>query len=272
MEYSGSETAFDRTGGYDSFVAEFYDHVLPYRNRQDVQLYLRQAQRVPGPLLELGCGTGRVLIPLARAGAEIVGIDLSSSMLSICVERLAREDESVHSRARLMRADMRSFKLGRHFPQVIVPFRAFQHLIDTEAQLECLACIHSHLHPGGTLVLDLFNPSIARLAATEGPEDFTEEPPFDMPDGRSVVRKHRILEKDLARQVNDAEICYDITHSDGRQERLVHRFEMRYLFRYEAEHLLARCGFAVDAVYGDYDESPFGSKTPGELILVAHKI
>jgi hypothetical protein len=178
----------------------------------------------------------------------------------------------VHSRAHLMRADMRRFALGRHFPLIIVPFRAFQHLLDPQAQLDCLACIHEHLHPGGTLVLDLFNPSLERLVSEPLPEEPCEEPPFEMPDGRRVVRSHRLIARDAARQVNDVEISYLIRHLDGREERLDHRFEMRYLFRYEAEHLLARGGFAVDAVHGDYDESPFGAKTPGELILVAHRI
>ena len=62
-----------------------------------------------------------------------------------------------------------------------------------------------------------------------------------------------------------------MTHPDGRTERLVHSFPMRYLFRFEAEHLLARCGFEVEALYADYDRSPYGSKYPGELIFVAVK-
>jgi hypothetical protein len=68
------------------------------------------------------------------------------------------------------------------------------------------------------------------------------------------------------------ELIYYVTYPDGRQERLVHRFPMRYLFRFEVEHLLARCGFALEAVYSDYDRSPDGSKYPGELICVARKM
>ncbi len=271
MDANEGEALFDPTGGYESFVAEFYDYVLPYRNRSDVDFYLERAQGAKGPVLELGCGTGRVLIPLARSGVEIVGLDLSSAMLGICVERLAREQESVRSRTHLMRADMRSFNLGRHFPKVFIPFRAFQHLVETREQLDCLACIHEHLNPGGELVLDLFNPSITRLAAAIEPEVYMEEPPFEMPDGRIVVRGHRIIATDPVRQVNQAEIKYAIDHPDGRKEELIHNFEMRYLFRYEAEHLLARAGFVVDEVFGAYDGSEFGSKLPGELILVAHK-
>ena len=81
----------------------------------------------------------------------------------------------------------------------------------------------------------------------------------------------RITARDYFSQVQDTELIYYVTHPDGRQERLVHAFPMRYLFRFEAEHLLARCGFEVEALYADYDKSPYGSKYPGELIFVARR-
>ena len=69
--------------------------------------------------------------------------------------------------------------------------------------------------------------------------------------------------------MQDVELIYYVTYPDGRQERLVQAFPMRYLFRFEAEHLLVRAGFAVKAVYSDYDKSPYGSKYPGEIIMLA---
>jgi hypothetical protein len=86
-----------------------------------------------------------------------------------------------------------------------------------------------------------------------------------------VVRRHKIVSRDYASQINQIELVYYVTHPGGRQERLVHAFAMRYLFRYEAEHLLARGGFEAEHVYADYDKSPYGSKYPGELIIVAKK-
>jgi hypothetical protein len=86
-----------------------------------------------------------------------------------------------------------------------------------------------------------------------------------------VTRHARVAARDYFNQVQDVELIYYVVHPDDRQERLVHAFPMRYLFRFEAEHLLARCGFAVEAIYGDYDRSPYGSKYPGELIFVAVK-
>ena len=98
-----------------------------------------------------------------------------------------------------------------------------------------------------------------------------DEPEFSTPDGRRVVRRHKIVAHDRFNQVNQAELIYYVTHPDGREERLVHAFPMRYLFRYEAEHLLARCGFEVEHLYAGCDKSAYGSRYPGELIFVARK-
>src|SRR6185503_7122909 len=136
----------------------------------------------------------------------------------------------------------------------------FQHLVTLEDQLACLAAIRRHLEPDGHLVFDVFNPSIHNLAKTADGAETDEESPFTLPDGRSIVRRHRMLERDLIRQINSGELVYYVTHPDGRQERLVHAFQMRCLFRFEAEHLLARAGFAVDHVYSDFDRSPYGSR------------
>jgi SAM-dependent methyltransferase len=263
----------NQSGGYDEYdcVAEFYDHVVPYRERQDIAFFVEAAQEAGGPVLEIGCGTGRVLIPTAQAGIESVGLDASSAMLSVCRERLARESADVQSRVQLVHGDMRRFDLGREFRLVTIPFRPFQHLITVEDQLACLTSIHRHLVDRGKLILDIFNPSLPHLVEELYLAEFGDEPEFTMPDGRRVCRRSRIIARDLFRQVQDIELIYYVTHPDGRQQRLAHRFQMRYLFRFEVEHLLARAGFQVEAVYADYDKSPYGSKYPGELIAVASK-
>ena len=228
------------------------------------------ARESGGPVLEVGCGTGRVLVPTARAGLEVTGLDLSPNMLAKCRERLAVEPPEVRRRATLVQGDMRAFDLGRTFAMVTIPFRPFQHLVTVEDQMACLACVRAHLADGGRFIMDLFNPSLPRLVD----EKYLKEgggASMEMPDGRRVVRRERLARRDLFGQVNYCELIYYVTHPDGREERLVHAFPMRYLFRYEVEHLLARCGFNLEAVYADYDKSPYGSKDPGELICVARK-
>jgi SAM-dependent methyltransferase len=260
--------------GYETyaFIADLYDHVPAYEGRPDLDFYVDAARASGGPVLEVGCGTGRVLIPTARAGVAIVGLDFSAHMLRVCRERLLAEPAEVRARAALVRADMRVFSLLREFALVTVPFRPFQHLLTVEDQIACLGAIHRHLRDDGRLVLDLFNPSLEALANRPVGKVFTEEAEFVMPDGRRVIRRHRIAAVDRARQVNDAELIYDVTYPDGRSEQLIHAFPFRYLFRFEVEHLLARAGFVTEHLYADYDKSPFGSKYPGELLFVARKV
>ncbi len=253
-------------------AAEFYDYVVPYATRGDVEFYVDEALAANGPVLELGCGTGRVLIPIARAGVTIEGLDGSPNMLARCREKLAAEPSKVQECATLHEGDMRSFDLRQKFNLVTIPFRPFQHLITVEEQLACLRCIHAHLTDDGRLILDLFNPSLDFLANRPLGVEMIEGPPFEMPDGRSVTRSFKVMNPDRFGQVNDIELIYDVTHRDGRKERSVHAFRMRYLFRYEVEHLLARAGFAVDQLYAGYDRSAYGSTYPGELIFIARKV
>ena len=252
-------------------IADLYDLVIPYRDRPDVAFFVEAAKEAGGPILELGCGTGRILIPTARAGVDVVGLDRSAPMLAVCRERLREEAGAVQARVELVQDDMRDFSLCRSFRLVTIPFRPFQHLITVDEQISCLASIRRHLAADGRLILDLFNPSLDALANRKDGEEFGEEPPFTAPDGRRVVRRARIVTHDRFNQVNQVELLYDVTHPDGRQERLVQSFAMRYLFRFEVDHLLARSGLAVEHLYAGYDKSPYGSQYPGELIFVARK-
>jgi SAM-dependent methyltransferase len=255
----------------NSYLAEFYDYVVPYRERQDVAFFVTMAKETAGPVLEIGCGTGRVLIPTARAGMAITGLDVEKAMLDICRTRLSSEAADVQARVTLVQYDMRSFDLGRQFALITTPFRSFQHMITVDDQLASLESMRKHLADGGRLILDLFNPSLPYLVDESRLGEFGEEPEFTMPDGRRVVRRARIISRDLHQQVQEVELIYYVTHPDGHEEKQSHRFPMRFLFRFEAEHLLERAGFRVEAVYADYDRSPYGSVYPGELIFVAQK-
>lgn len=249
-------------------IAGLYDHVTLYRARPDVRFFVDAALEAGSPVLEVGSGTGRVLIPTAREGIAITGLDASAAMLAVCRQALNEEDDAVGARVTLVEGDMRGFDLGRRFRLVTLPFRPFQHLVSVEDQLACLASIRRHLEPDGRMVLDLFNPSLEALARPVGGEP-AQDAEFSTPDGKRVVRSYRIVSRDLAEQVMRVEMFYDVAHPDGRAERLVHRFPMRWLFRFEVEHLLVRAGFRVTALYAGYDKAPFGSVYPGELLFVA---
>lgn len=253
-------------------VAEFYDYIVPYRDRLDVDFYVELAKESGGPVLEVGCGTGRVLLPTARAGIEIVGLDVSKGMLGVCGEKLSKEPEDVRARVELVEADMRTFDLGRKFALVTTPFRSFQHMLEVEDQLACLENIHRHLADNGRFVLDVFDPDISRLSDDKRMTEWEVEPEFEMPDGRKVVRRARITSRDLSKQVQEVELSHLVNHPYGHEEELSQRFFMRHFFRFEAEHLLARCGFKAEHLYANYEKAPYGSVNPGELLFVARKV
>ena len=261
------------TGGYqsNSFVARLYDQVIPYRDRPDVKFFVNAAIESGGPVLEVGSGTGRILIPTARAGINITGLDLSEYMLDVCRVALKEEPSKIQEQVNLVQGDMRNFNLEKKFSLVTTPFRPFQHLETVEDQISCLETIYNHLEPGGKFILDIFNPSLAGITADTIGEEVGAEPEFITPEGIKVRRFNKTVARDHILQLLDVELIYYLTHPDGKEERLVHAFKMRYLFRYEAEHLLARCGFEVLDVYADYQKSPLGSVDPGELIFVARK-
>jgi SAM-dependent methyltransferase len=253
---------------YDCFIADYYDSApLVVRRTQDVAFYVSQAMKYGEPVLELGCGTGRVAAAIAEAGIRIVGLDLSEKMLERAVEKRAKLKPPVKERLHLLHGDMTRFDLGGKFRTIIIPFRPFQHLLETEEQIACLTCVREHLEQAGRLVLDVFQTDAERMHD----EKYKQETPlaeYDLPDGRRVGLSERVAAFHRAGQKNDVEMIFNVKHRNGKEERLVLAWTLRYFFRYEVEHLLARCGFKVEAEYGNFDGSALTDDSP-EMIFVA---
>jgi SAM-dependent methyltransferase len=253
---------------YDSFIADYYDESPIVRGRtQDIAFYREMARDFGDPILELGCGTGRITMALAQTGKRITGLDVSEKML----ERAALKRGALHTeereRVHLTQGDMRKFDLGEKFRLVIIPFRPFQHLLELQQQMDCLTCVRKHLAPGGRLVLDVFQTDAERM---HDPVHMRETVlvEYQTSEGRQVRISERVAAFHRAEQINNVEMIYSVTHADGRRERLVFAWPLRYFFRYEVEHLLARCGFRVAAEYGNFDRTPIHDDSP-EMIFVA---
>ena len=260
-------------GGYEDlgFLAELYDVAYESRSRKDLNFFLGYSKRAKGRTLELGCGTGRVLIPTAIAGCEITGLDLSPYMLKKCQDKLDRQSKKVQERVRLIQENMTNFETDEMYRLVTIPYRPFQHLISVEEQKACLNCIINHLLPHGLLVLDIFHPFPPMLVPSQKYMAEVEDlPETRLPDGSIFHRTGRIANFHRDEQYNDIELIYYVSHSDGKTERLVQAFPMRYFFRYEVEHLLNICGFKVIDIFGDYDRSEFCDDSP-EMLFVAEK-
>lgn len=255
---------------YERVLAEYYDYVPLYANRADGEFYVAMARSANGKVLELGCGTGRILIPTAAAGCTVVGLDLSEAMLEKCRAKLAQQPGEVQKRVRLVQGNMAALDLGERFHLVTIPFRGFQHLLGVEEQLACLRAIHRHLEPDGRLAFDMFHVLPQGMYDPEWMKEREDTPQTPLPDGRRFRRTNRITAFHRAEQYNEVEFAVYVTHPDGRTERLTDRFAFRYFFRFEVEHLLARAGFRVASLCGDFDLSPFVDDSP-EMIFIAEK-
>jgi SAM-dependent methyltransferase len=268
-----------RYGGYDRIEAELYDFeysstgVLGNRPGlvKGVAFFADQSRNANGETLELGCGTGRVLIPTAAAGCRITGLDFSAFMLKKCAENLQAQPEETRKRIALVRGDMTDFALGKQFSLVTIPFRPFQHLLTVAEQKACLNCIKRHLAPGGRLVFDIFNPHLPRLHDPKYLVEMEDMPEMTLPDSRRLRRANRVVAFHRDEQYNDLEIIRYINYPDGHSERLVWSFPMRYYFRYEMEHLLELSGFRVVDLFGDFDKSAYQSDSPEMIFVAGHK-
>ncbi len=251
----------------DPWTAEIYDcGVAGDWGERDIGLYVSLAAKLPGPVLELACGTGRVTLPLARSGANVTGLDISPHMLAVARRKLAAETSTVQERVTLVQGDMTAFDLGRRVNLVIIPFHAFQALLTRDEQRACLQCCAQHLPPDGRLVINVFQLRPSRLAQG-GREEPAEE--FTGPDGNRVTSSGSTT-FDLRDQELTCTLRYECTSPTGETTVREHLLELRYFFRFEMEWMLEACGFEVEALYGDFDRSEFTAES-GEMVFVARR-
>jgi SAM-dependent methyltransferase len=241
----------------ESVIARFYDGDYDFFRTPsgDVAFYVEEAVRSKGPVLEFGCGTGRVLIPTAAKGIAITGVDASETMVARLRAKLPGADAHV--------GDMRDFDAKRRFALVTLPFRPIAHVIEAADHVRLFANMRRHLAPGGRLVFDYFHPKLAMLAAPQ-----PEKLGIDRVEGKTRIRRYWSAVPRVSRQVNEVRLRWEIEDEQGRIEHHETRFEMRWFYRFELEHLLGRAGLEVEALYGNFDRSPLADDSP-EMIFVA---
>ena len=224
------------TSSYDA-IARLYD---PWSRSvtEDVAFYVEEAVRAaPGPVVELGVGTGRIAVPVATEGIDVIGVDSSEGMLGVCREQA--ELAGVSERIDLRLGDYRDPPVPERVELVLCPFRAYLHLQADDERVRALTAARDLLIPGGRLVFDVFTP---------GRDDIEET------DGRWLEREPGILERadwDLKRRV--------LTLSLRSPEHET-TMELAWITHDEWRRLLERAGFSVDACYGWFDRRPWAGE------------
>ncbi len=247
-------------------LADLYD--LAYGDfDDDIDFYENLARAADGAVLELGVGTGRVAIPLARSGYSVVGLDESPSMLAVARAKLAAAGDVRADRLELVHGDMTRFDLARRFGLVFIAANTFQHLVTTSAQAACLRCVTHHLAPNGIFAMSVRSPTSVSWEDAGAAQPLLLDWTRRDPTSGDVVMKLVAQHPDPARMVREITYIYDRVH-EGAVQRNVFVTELRYSTVSEIESLLQHEGLRVTHVYGDYDLSPVGDATE-QLIFVA---
>lgn len=247
----------DFSAFYDFYVGGWLD---------DLPIYLEFARAAEGPLLEIGAGTGRLTIPLARAGHAVDAVDVSYSMLDILRGKLAREPAAVRERVQIHEADVCRLALGRSFSLILMPFYAFNYLLTPARQEAALRRIHAHLAAGGRLLVDVFVPWW-RIEECP-PEPVLRREAVDPATGRKM-RALVGYRMDLARRLEHRRHIFEFAAPDDGVERREFTTTRRYFLRDELEELFRAQGLAVEAVYGGYRREPAAESAEQMLYVLS---
>lgn len=239
--------------------AQRYDLVLgAYATEEMLAFYQRQIARFGEPVLELACGSGRLLIPLAQAGRDVTGLDIAKPMLDLAAIKAAEQGVNVS----LIQGDVRNFDLGRQFNTILFPAQSMQHLLHRADVEASLACVRRHLTSEGRLVIEIFNPSLSLLSRDENQRYPVGQ--YPQPANKGNITVTETVRYDAASQINHIEWFY-LDETSGEEEAF--SFAMRQFYPQEADALLAYNGFVVEQKYGDYHETEFSSASAKQLIV-----
>jgi SAM-dependent methyltransferase len=218
-----------------------------YKNRlEDVRFYVDLARARGGPVLEYGCGNGRITIPIARHAIEVTGVDLSAPMLADLEQRLRGETEEIRSHVRIVRGDMRKKRLGRRFPLIVSPFNALLHLYTRKDVEQFLARAREHLAPGGELVFDVSMPEAEEQS--RDPARAYRTPGFVYPEVGPVRYAER-FDYDRLRQI--LFVSMEFTPSRGGEPWMTPLCH-RQFYPQELEALLHYNGWRIARASGDF--------------------
>jgi SAM-dependent methyltransferase len=241
-------------------ASKYYDL---FGSKDDVAFYQESALEHDGRALELGVGTGRVALELARAGVHVLGIDRSEFMLRVAREKLAQEPVSVRKRVVLRNADIRNFKLGTRFPFVYSPSATLEHCLTEKDRRNCFRCVFDHLKSNGVFVFD-----VSQLAMDSPASSWW----IDRAEANSETEVVRSIfsKKNIESQVVHVNLFFDV-YKKGRLIERYHEFgEAAIMAKEEVESMLKEVGFKLRAVYGDFNKSEY-KKESSKIVFVAVK-
>ncbi len=244
------------TSAYDP---ELYDQAYSDYTR-DVEFYVGIATQAGGPVLELGAGTGRLSLALARAGFEVVAVDNSPAMLARLRAKLEEQPRSIQENVSVVEADMSAYVHNIAFGAVVLPFRVFLHNLDLSSQLRCLRACYAYVRPGGIVALDVFHPSLDSSMASQEPFSrvwrWTDD--FECAAGGRILLSEA-TEYDVQSQRLTSWHRYERIGNDGHLARtFAQKLELAYLYPNDLHRLFVEAGFGKVVLHGDFEGGAVG--------------
>jgi SAM-dependent methyltransferase len=259
------------TAGADAYklLAEYYDGgYAAKKDLVDLPFYTALAKRIGGPVLEIACGTGRVLLPIARQGIQIHGVDNSPAMLNVLRRNLQTEPEAARKRVSVSGGDMRNFRLGKKYPLVIMPFRPMQHMHTLEDQVAALKTAAHHLDEDGVLAFDVFYPKYDVMFLSMGEEIPEMEWPLQSDPAKTVKR---FFKKEFVDKINQTFSGTFIFRTFEGNKLIKEETEPVKLSYYTYPHvhaLFLLAGLEPVEEYGSFSEAPLDKSSTDMIFIV----
>lgn len=241
-------------------ASKYYDL---FASKDDIDFYKELALKHGKKALELGVGTGRVAVELAKANITVWGIDSSKHMLNVAKQKLEKESASVRKHVTLKLGDMRNFKLKEHFPLVYIPSATFEHCITKEDQMKCLSSIFNVLEEDGKLAFD-----ISQLSEKTESSWWIDRKEVD---ARKEVVRTIFSRCNPQTNIVSVNLFFEVFQNGKLKERYHEYGETKIFSNEEVEKILRDIGFKMDDVYSSFDKSPYDVKSQ-KVIFVATKL
>ena len=255
---------------YDS-LARYYD-IVHSSLTADREYVLGLARGAGGPILELGCGTGRLLLPLARAGHAVTGIDNTPAMLARARTRLDQEPSDVQQRVALIEADMKRLSLphaDRYFSLILLPYNTLLHF-QTDEIRQLLRNASKHLHHEGRLFVDVINPFLVDGASYDS-EPTLENIYFDQEKGETIRQMSQSWLVSSEQRLHTSWIFEIEIGNERDPTRTTIDFDYWFQYPHQLELLLQQSGYRLEQIMGDYDGTPFDEKS-ARLLMTARQL
>ncbi len=241
--------------------ASYYDLVMgTYAAGDCLTYYQKQISCYGEPVLELACGSGRLTIPLVKAGVDIIGLDISQEMLDFGNQKASEHGVNVT----FIQGDMRNFDLGRKFKFIFIPAQSLSHLYNRDELEACFSCVRQHLTEDGRFMVELFNPSLSLLDRDSDKTYPIGDGAFEVSASKEQVWVKYQAHYDSAAQINRIRYFY---YDEKGNEIKILAFEMRQFFPQEIDTLLHYNDFVIEHKYGGYDESAFSETANKQLVI-----